>query len=138
MHCEIGIAHHGGVADPVDGLDAVHDTDRAQSSPTAGGEDASVDLEVEVAVRVTGAGGVVPYDGGLELLDRDLDLSAPRSDPGGGVVGKPADDLLRCPFLGCVVGGGDLRVQRPTTPSTNPRPRSSVRSRPFGLPVLTS
>jgi hypothetical protein len=82
-----------------------------QASPSAGGEDAGVDLEVEVAVRVTGAGGVVPYDGGLELLDGDLDLSAPRPDPGGGVVGEPADDLGRGLVLGCVVGGGDLGVQ---------------------------
>ena len=98
--------------DPVDRLDAVHDADRVQPSPRAGGEDAGVDLQVEVAVRVAGPGGVVPHHGGLELLDRDLHLPASRPDPGGGVLGEPADDLGRGPVLGGVVGGGDLRVQR--------------------------
>lgn len=108
---ELGVAHHRGVPDAVDRLDVVDDTDRVQPPPGAGGEGAGVDLQVEVTVRVTGTGRVVPHHGGLELLDRNLDLSTPRSDPGGGMVGEPADDLLGCLVLGLVVGGGDLRVQ---------------------------
>ena len=65
-----------------------------------------------MAVRVAGPGGVVPHHRRLELLDRDLHLPAARPDPGGGVLGQPADDLDRGPVLGGVVGGGDLRVQR--------------------------
>ena len=108
---ELGVAGHRGVADPVDRLDAVHHPDRVQAPPPAGGEHPGVDLQVQVPVRVAGAGGVVPHHRGLQLLDRDLHLSAPRPDPGGGVLGEPADDLGRGPVLGGVVGGGDLRVQ---------------------------
>ena len=108
---ELGVTHDCGVPDAVDRLDAVHDADRVQPPPPAGGEDAGVDLQVEVTVRVTGPGRVVPHHGGLELLDRDLDLSTSRPDPGGGVVGEPADDLVGGLVLGLVVGGGDLRVQ---------------------------
>ena len=109
---EVGVARDGGVPDPVDGLDAVHDAHRVQSPPGAGGEDAGVDLQVEVAVRVAGPGGVVPHHRRLELLDGHLHLPAPRPDPGGGVLGEPADDLDRGPLLGGVVRRGDLRVQR--------------------------
>jgi len=58
---ECGVAHHCGVADPVEGLDAVDDPDRVQSPPLAGCEDAGADLEVEVTVRVARTGG------GIEL-----------------------------------------------------------------------
>ena len=134
--------------DPVDRLDAVHHADRVQPPPRAGGEDAGVDLQVEVAVRVAGPGGVVPHHRRLELLDRHLHLPAPRPDPGGGVLGEPADDLDRGPVLGGVVGGGDLRVQRRgqrpglrTVDHDLDEPqalRRRVRSRPFGCPVSTS
>ena len=114
---ELRVAHDRGVPDPVDRLDAVDDTDRVQPSPRSGGEDAGVDLQVQVAVRVTGPGGVVPNHGGLEFLDRDLDLPPAGPDPGGGVLGEPADDLTGCLVLGLVVGSRDLRVdgrdQRP-------------------------
>ena len=78
--------------------------------PRAGGEDAGVDLQVEVAARVAGAGGVVPYHRRLGPLDRDLHLSATRADPRGGVLGQPADDLDRGPVLGGVLRRGDLWV----------------------------
>ena len=86
--------------------------DRVQPAPPPGGEHPGVDLQVQVAVRVAGTGGVVPHHRGLELLDRDLHLSASRADSGGGVLGQPGDDLGRGPLLGRVVGGGDPWVQR--------------------------
>ena len=109
---ELGVARDGGMPDPVDRLDAVHHAHRVQPPPPAGSEDTRVDLQVEVAVRVSGTGGVVPHHGGLELLDRHLHLPAPGPDARGGVLGEPPDDLGRSTVLGCVVGGGDLRVQR--------------------------
>ncbi len=91
MSCECGpelrVAGDGGMPDPVDGFDAVHHAHGVQSPPRAGGEHASVDLEVEVSVRVACAGGVVTHHRGLELLDGDLHLSATRPDPRGGVLG---------------------------------------------------
>ena len=108
---EVGVARHCGVPDPVDRLDAVHHADRVQPSPRAGGVDARVDLQVEMAVWVAGAARVVPQHRSLELLDRDLDLLATRADPGRGVVGEPADDLGGGLLLDGVVGGGDLGVQ---------------------------
>jgi len=54
----------------------------------------------------------MPHHRGLELFHWDLHLLAPRPDPGGGVIGEPADDLGRGAILGRVVGSGDLRVQR--------------------------
>jgi hypothetical protein len=86
---ELGVAHHGGVTDPVERLDAVDDADRVQSTPRAAREDPCVDLHVEVAVRVAGARGVVAHDGRLDHLHRHLHLPTTRSDPGGGVLGHP-------------------------------------------------
>ena len=86
--------------------------DRVQPPPPPGGEHAGVDLQVQVAVRVAGPGGVVPHHRGLELLDRHLHLPAARPDPGGGVLGQPADDLGRGPVLRGVVRRRDLGVQR--------------------------
>jgi len=108
---EVGVTHDGGVPDPVDRFDAVDHANRVEASPGAGCEDAGVDLKVEVTVRVTGPARVVPHHRGLELLDRDLHLSATRPDPGGRVLREPADDLGRCLVLSLVVRGGDLRVQ---------------------------
>ena len=108
---ELWVAHDGGVSDAVERFDAVHNSDRVQAAPVPSREHASVDLKVEVAVRIAGAGGVVPHHRGLELLNRDLDLPTPGSDPCGRVGGQPFDDLDRRTVLGCVVGGGDLRVQ---------------------------
>jgi hypothetical protein len=65
-----------------------------------------------VAVRVTGPGGVVPHHGCFDLGHRHLDLSALGSDPAGGVLGDPADDLLRRPGLRVVQRVGDLGMQR--------------------------
>ena len=73
----------------------VADPDRVQAAPRPGRADPGVDLQVQMPVRVTGPGGVVPDHRGLDLLDRHLDLPAARPDPGGGVLGDPADDLAR-------------------------------------------
>ena len=109
---ELGVRGDGGVADAVDRGEAVAHPDRVQSPPGAFGEDAGVDLEVQVAVRVTGPGGVVPHHRCLDLGHRHLDLSALGSHPGGGVLGDPADDLLGRPGLRRVQGVGDLGMQR--------------------------
>ena len=108
---ELGVAHHGGVTDPVERLDAVDDADRVQSTPRAAREDACVDLHVEVAVRVAGARGVVTYDGRLDHLHRHLHLSAARPDPGGGVLGHPADHLARRPIHRRVVRRRDVGME---------------------------
>ena len=108
---ELGVAQHRGVTDPVERLDAVHHTDRVQSPPCPLGEDACVDLYVEVTVRVTGARGVVPHHGGLELLHRDLHLPAPWTDPGGGVLGDPPDHLTSSPVHRRVVRHRNLGVE---------------------------
>ena len=65
-----------------------------------------------MAVRVTGPGGVVPHHGCLDLGHGHLDLAALGSDPGGGVLGDPADDLLGRPGLRGVQRVGDLGMQR--------------------------
>jgi hypothetical protein len=80
---ELRIRGHRSVADPVDRLGAVADPDRVDPPPGAGRPDAGVDLKVQVAVRVAGAGGVVPDHGSLDALDRDLHLASARPDPGG-------------------------------------------------------
>jgi hypothetical protein len=51
---ESGVGGDGGVADAVDRGEAVAHPDRVQSPPGAFGQDADVDLDVQVAVRVTG------------------------------------------------------------------------------------
>ena len=136
-----------GVADAVDGPDGVDHADRVQSPPPSGGEHPGIDLQVQVTVRVAGPRGVVPHHRGLQLLHRYLYLSAAGTHPGGRVLGQPPDDLDRGPLLGGVEGVRDLRVQgRGQGPGLRavdddldePQRRSSVRSRPFGLPVSTS
>ncbi len=108
---ELRIAHDGGVADAVDGLDAVAHADRVQTSPLAVGPDAGVDLEVQMPVRVTGSGRVVPDGHGLEPLDRHLHLSTPRTHPRRGVLGQPPHDLYRGSIHRRVVRLGQLRVK---------------------------
>lgn len=109
---ELGVAGDGGVADAVDRLDAVDDADGVQSAPRAVGEHARVDLQVEVAVRVAGPGGVVSDDGCLDPLDRHLHLSTAWPDASRRVVGDPVDDLAGGAFLGSVVRVGDRGVDR--------------------------
>ena len=109
---EPGITHDRGVSDAVDGLDAVHHTHRMQAPPPAVREHPGVDLQVQMPVRITRPGGVVPHHRRLQLLDRDLHLTAPRTHPGGRMRGQPADDLGRRPLLRRVVGGRDLGVHR--------------------------
>src|SRR5680860_806958 len=109
---EVWVADHAGVADTVDGAQAVTYPHRMQAAPCVFGQDPGVDLQMQMPVGVTGPGGVVPHHRGLDLLDRHLDLMAPRPDPGGRVLGEPADDLLGGSVLGAVVGGRDLGVKR--------------------------
>jgi hypothetical protein len=107
---ELGVAPDGGMPDAIECLDAVDDADRVESAPAAIGEDAGVDLEVEV--QVTGTRGVVTYDGAVDLLDRDLDLPPSRADPRHRVAGEPVDDLGGSAVLRGVVGRRDVGVHR--------------------------
>jgi hypothetical protein len=77
-----------------------------------GGEHPGADLQVQMPVRIPGAGGVVPHRHRLHYPDRHLHLAAARADPGGRVPRQPADDLDRGAVLCRVVGGGDVFVQR--------------------------
>ncbi len=108
---EPGVGHHRGVPDPVDRLQTVADPDRVQRPPLPRRPHPGVDLQVQMAVRVPGPGGVVPHHRGLDLLHRDLDLPPPRPHPGRRMLGEPAHDLGRGPVLGHVVGRRDLRIQ---------------------------
>jgi len=88
--------------DAVDRLDHVSHAYRVQPPPGAGGEDAGVDLEVQMPVRVAGPRRVMPDHRGLDPLDRHLHLPPARSDAGGRVLGDPADDLGGSFVLGFV------------------------------------
>ena len=99
------------MTNPVYRVQAVSDPDGVQSAPGAFGEDPCVDLQVQMTVRIPSPGGVVPHHRRLNLLHRDLDLTASRPDPGGGVLGQPADDLLGRAVLRAVMSRRDLRMQ---------------------------
>ena len=75
------------------------------------GEDPGVDLQMQMAVGVTGPGGVVPDHRRLDLLHRHLHLPAARPHPRRRVRGDPADDLLGRTLLCRIQGGRDLRVE---------------------------
>ena len=109
---ELRVGGDRGVPDPVDRLDHVAHTHRVQAPPGAGRPDAGVDLQVQVTVRVAGPGRVVPDHRGLDLLDRHLHLPTARPDPGGRVLGDPADDLGGGLVLGFVQRGRDVWMQR--------------------------
>lgn len=106
------VAHDGGVADAVERFDGVDDADGVEAPPGAAGEDAGVDLEVQVSVRVAGAGGVVPDERGLDLLDGHLDLLAAWADARRRVLRDPADDLAGRARLRKLVGVGDVGMER--------------------------
>ncbi len=80
---ELRVGRDRRMADAVDRLDRVPEPDRVDAAPATGGADAGADLEVEVAMRVAGAGGVVPDNGRLDLLDRHLHLASAWPDTGG-------------------------------------------------------
>ena len=61
-------------------------------------------------MRVPGPGRVVPHHRRLDPLNRHLHLPTAGSDPGGGVLGDPADDLVRGPVLRGVVRRSDLGI----------------------------
>jgi hypothetical protein len=109
---ELGIAGDGRVPDSVDGGEEVADADGVQPAPLSGGEHSGAELQVQMPVRIPGAGGVVPNGHRLQHLDRHLYLPAARPDPGGRVPRQPADDLRCGAVLRRVVGGGDFRVHR--------------------------
>jgi hypothetical protein len=69
-------------------------------------------LHVQMPVRIPGTGGVVPHRHRFQDFHRHLHLTAARPDPGGHVLGEPADDLCGGAVLGSVVGDGDVRVDR--------------------------
>jgi len=109
---ELGVRGDRRVADAVDRGQAVPHPHRVQSPPGLRGEDAGVDLDVQVAVRIARPGGVVPHDRCFDLGHGHLDLAALGSDPGGGVLGDPADDLLGRASLRRIKRVGDLGMQR--------------------------
>ena len=109
---ELRVGGDRGVPDAVDRLDHVAHPHRVQAPPGAGGEDAGVDLEVQMPVRVTGPRRVVPDHRGLDPLDRHLHLPPARTDPGGRVLGDPADDLGGGLVLGFVQRGRDVWMKR--------------------------
>ena len=96
---EVGVGGDGGVTDAVDGVEVVTGSDRVQAAPLPLSEHPGVDLQVEVPVGIPGPGRVVPDDRSLNLLNRNLHLTAPWADPGRRVLGDPADDLLGRPVL---------------------------------------
>ena len=108
---ERGVGGDGGVPDPVDRRDRVPDRDGVQPPPLTLGEDTGVDLQMQMAMRVSGAGGMVPHRHRLQHLDRGRDLLTAGPDASGGVLPEPADDLLRGTVLRRVVGGGHIGVQ---------------------------
>ncbi len=101
-----------GVADAVDRLQIVARPDRVESPPLPVGEHPGVDLQMEVAVRVTRTGRVVPDHRRLDLLHGHLHLPAPRPHPRGRVSGDPADDLPGGPLLCRIERRRHLRIQR--------------------------
>ncbi len=133
--------------DAVDRLDAVHDPDGVQAAPVAGSPDTGVDLEVQVSVRVSGAGGVVARTTAASSCSTGTWTCGPEDRSAWWRAREPADDLGSGLLLGGVVGGGDLGVQAAardqvlgplTTTSTNRSAWSSLRSRPFDVPVTGS
>ena len=52
---ELGVGRDRGVPDPIDGLDRVADPDRMDAPPRAGRPDPRVDLQMQMAVRITAA-----------------------------------------------------------------------------------
>ena len=109
---ELRIAGDRGVPDSVDGGEEVADADGVQPAPLPGGEHPGADLQVQMPVRVSGAGGVVLHRHRLQHLHRHLDLAAAGADPGGRVGGEPTDDLDDGAVLGGVVGVRDVVVHR--------------------------
>jgi hypothetical protein len=109
---ELRVAGHHGLPNAIDGGEEVADADSVQPAPLVGGEHSGVELQVEMPVRIAGAGGVVPHRHRLQHIERHLHLPAARPNPGGGVPRQPADDLDRGAVLRGVVGGGDVRVHR--------------------------
>ena len=133
---ELRVGGDRGVADAVDRLDAVPHPDRVDAPPRTGRPDAGVDLQVEMPVRVTGPGGVVPDHRRLDPLHRHLHLPTPRPHPGGRVPGDPADDLLAArscaassaaEISGCRAAASDQVFGPFTITSTN---RNAVRVLP--------
>jgi len=66
------IAHDGGVPDAVDRVKAVPHADRMQTPPLPFGEHPSVDLQVQMPVRIARPGGVMPHGHRLDLSHRNL------------------------------------------------------------------
>jgi hypothetical protein len=72
------IGGDGGMSDAIDRAQEVPHPDGVQSAPSAEGKHAGVDLQMQMqmAMRVAGTGGVVPHGHRLQVVDRDLHLVA--------------------------------------------------------------
>ncbi len=114
---ELRVGGDRGVADAVDRLDHVAHAHRVQAPPCTGREDAGVDLEMQMPMRVAGPRRVVPDHRRLDPLHRHLDLPPTRTNPGRRVLRDPPDDLLGRPILSRVERlrhlGMQCRGQRP-------------------------
>jgi hypothetical protein len=108
---ELGIGGRGGMPDAVDGVQRVPHPDCVQPPPASFGDHPGVNLQVQVTVRISGPGGVMPHRHHLDFLHRDLHLGTARADPGGRVLGQPGDDLPRGPVLRRVIRPRDVGVQ---------------------------
>jgi hypothetical protein len=86
---ELRVGDHRGMPDPVDRRQRVPHAHGVQPAPSPGGEHPGVDLQVQVPVRIPGAGGVVVHRHRLQHLDRYLHLPTARPHPGGGVLCQP-------------------------------------------------
>lgn len=100
---EAGVGHYGGVPDPVQRVQTVAHPNRVQPVPAALSPYPRVDLQMQMPVRITRTGRVVPHRYRLDRLNRHLDLATARADPGGRVLREPADNLLRRPLLRRVI-----------------------------------
>src|SRR5665647_1978953 len=58
---ELRVAHDGGVTDAVDRTGGVANRDRVDAAPLTAGLHPRVDLQMNMAVRVSRTGGVMPY-----------------------------------------------------------------------------
>ena len=84
---------------------------RVQTPPRAGRPNPRTDLEVDVPVRVTRAGGLVRDGDRLQLLDRHDLLLPARADAGDRVLAEPGPDLRHRVSLSRVQRVRDLGVQ---------------------------
>ena len=98
---ELRVTHDSRMPDPIDRLDRVAEGNRVDASPLAGREHPRVDLQMQMAVRVPGAGSVVPHRHCLDPLHRDGHLRPARPDPGRGVLAE--QPMICSAALSCAI-----------------------------------